>query len=98
MLFLPLALAGLTLRRVGPVTATQSFFDNAMTFTGQDNLQWIHGKHSVTVGFQVIDEQENTAAPEGGGNVADLTSVTPKLPVLTRPLGRRLSTPLNRGG
>jgi len=48
---------------------SEGFFDNAMTFTGQDNLQWIHGKHSVTVGMQVTDEQENQAAPEGGGYV-----------------------------
>ena len=43
----------------------ESFFDNAMTYTGQDNLQWMHGKHSVTVGFQVTDQQENTASARG---------------------------------
>jgi hypothetical protein len=50
----------------------ESFFDNAMTFTGQDNLQWMHGKHSVTIGIQVTDQQENTAQPLGGGAVGGL--------------------------
>ena len=48
---------------------SQSFVDNAMTYTGQDNLQWLHGKNSVTVGIQVIDQQENVAQPLGGGFV-----------------------------
>jgi hypothetical protein len=53
-------------------TYVESFFDNAMTYTGQDNMQWMHGKHSVTVGFQVTDQQENTGQPTGGGAVYGL--------------------------
>ncbi len=53
-------------------TYVESFFDNAMTYTGQDNLQWVHGKHSVTFGGQIIFQQENTAQPLGGGAVIGL--------------------------
>jgi hypothetical protein len=48
-------------------TYVESFFDNTHTYTAQDNLQWIRGKHSVTVGAQFIFQQENTAQPSGGG-------------------------------
>lgn len=48
---------------------TQSFFDKVNTYTLQDNLQMVKGKHSVTVGGQIIFMQENVAQPNGGGNV-----------------------------
>ena len=78
---------------------TESFFDNAMTFTGQDNLQWIHGKHSVTVGFQVIDEQENTATPSGGGNVGGLNFSNTEVAGIDATTGSKtFNTPLTGAG
>lgn len=40
-----------------------SFRDNAPNFVYQDNLQWMKGKHSVTLGGQFIAQQENSARP-----------------------------------
>ncbi|MDR3412575.1 MAG: TonB-dependent receptor, partial [Formivibrio sp.] len=40
-----------------------SFMNNAPNFVYQDNLQWMKGKHSITVGGQFIAQQENTAEP-----------------------------------
>jgi hypothetical protein len=37
--------------------------DVANTFTYQDNLQWVRGRHSVTFGGQIIAQQENVYAP-----------------------------------
>ncbi|HEX4750192.1 MAG TPA: TonB-dependent receptor [Bryobacteraceae bacterium] len=36
------------------------------TYTAQDNVQWIHGKHSVTIGFQLQRLQDNNQNPDTG--------------------------------
>jgi hypothetical protein len=38
--------------------------ENAYTF--QDNLQWVHGKHAVTFGFQLQHLQDNHTNPDTG--------------------------------
>ena len=49
---------------------SQSFSEHAPVFLYQDNLQWVKGKHSVTLGGQFIAQQENTkiASSFGGFN------------------------------
>lgn len=51
------------------ITYTESFFDKTNTYVFQDNLQMVKGKHSLTVGGQIMDLQENVAQPSGGGAV-----------------------------
>ena len=54
-------------------TYVESFFDNTHTYTAQNNLQWIHEKHSVTVGAQFIFQQENVAQPTDGSYTGGFT-------------------------
>ncbi|HXW15355.1 MAG TPA: carboxypeptidase-like regulatory domain-containing protein, partial [Terriglobia bacterium] len=44
-----------------------TFIENNHTFTYQDNLQWLIGKHNVTIGAQFSFQQENVQAPAYGG-------------------------------
>lgn len=44
---------------------SRSFFDVANSYILQDNVQWVHGKHSLTLGGQIIFQQENTEQPTG---------------------------------
>lgn len=53
-------------------TYTESFFDVANSFVFQDNLQWVHGKHSITFGGQILFQQENTETPTGQSVVTGL--------------------------
>ncbi len=46
-----------------------SFAQIATTNTIQDNLQWLHGRHSVTVGAQVMIEAENESFPSVVNNL-----------------------------
>jgi hypothetical protein len=48
-------------------------FDNFWTVTGQDNLQWVHGKHSVSFGGQVTHMSEDNAAPANLSVVQNFT-------------------------
>lgn len=50
-------------------TYTQSFFDKTNTYVFQDNVQFVKGKHSLTVGGQIITEQENVAQPSAGSTL-----------------------------
>ncbi len=40
-------------------TNSRAFTEAINTFTGQDNVQWTHGKHAVTAGFQIQRLQAN---------------------------------------
>ena len=40
-------------------TNSRAFTEGLNTFTLQDNVQWTHGKHSVTLGFQAQWMQAN---------------------------------------
>ena len=42
---------------------TQSFSENANTFTTQDNITWARGRHNLTFGAQFVREQENDFFP-----------------------------------
>ena len=55
---------------------SQSFSETANTFVYQDNLQWIHGRHSLTFGGQAILQQENNVEPNvlGGINFSNTES------------------------
>jgi hypothetical protein len=46
----------------------ETFTDITNTYTYQDNLQWLHGKHSVTAGGQIIVQQENETIPSALDN------------------------------
>jgi hypothetical protein len=46
---------------------TESFSSLPQAYTVQDNLQWMHGKHSLTVGAEFAFYQEADAVPSGGG-------------------------------
>jgi hypothetical protein len=49
---------------------SQSFSDLATTSTFQDNLQWIHGKHSFTFGGQIVFQAEATSKPSQLNNLS----------------------------
>jgi hypothetical protein len=40
--------------------------DAVMSFTMQDNVQWVHGRHSVTGGFEFVANQDNYEGSAGG--------------------------------
>lgn len=52
---------------------TETFSNIASSFVYQDNLQWVHGRHSLTAGGQIILQQENTLIPNtfGGFNFSN---------------------------
>jgi hypothetical protein len=42
------------------------------TYAALDNLQWLKGKHSITVGFSFMWEEINSAAPKGFSSITQL--------------------------
>ena len=42
------------------------------TYAALDNLQWLKGKHSITVGFSFMWEEINSAAPKGYSSITQL--------------------------
>ncbi len=51
---------------------SRSFFDVANSYVIQDNVQWVHGKHSVTFGGQILFQQENSEQPTGESAITGL--------------------------
>ncbi|HWB86972.1 MAG TPA: TonB-dependent receptor [Bryobacteraceae bacterium] len=47
-------------------TDARPFTEAMNTFTLQDNVQWVHGKHSITAGFQMQRLQDNYIARVSG--------------------------------
>jgi hypothetical protein len=45
-------------------TNSQAFDETANTYVVQDNVQWVHGKHSVTMGGQYSWLQDNYTSPD----------------------------------
>jgi hypothetical protein len=54
----------------GVAGATQNVVPE--TWTGLDNVQWTHGKHSVTAGFTYEWQQTNVVAPPGPTGLLEL--------------------------
>lgn len=50
---------------------TQANTNAINSYTLQDNLQWIHGRHSVTVGTQLTWKQDNFEGQAGGSGQAN---------------------------
>ena len=49
---------------------TGPFNEAENNFTFQDNLQWVHGKHAVTFGFQLQRLQDNRTPADTGSNAS----------------------------
>lgn len=49
---------------------TGPFNEAENNFTFQDNVQWIHGKHAVTFGFQIQRLQDNRTPADTGSNAS----------------------------
>lgn len=47
-------------------TDSRPFTEAMNTYTLQDNVQWVHGKHSITAGFQLQRLQDNYVARVSG--------------------------------
>ena len=45
---------------------TGPFNEAENNFTFQDNVQWVHGRHAITFGFQLQRLQDNNARPTSG--------------------------------
>jgi hypothetical protein len=48
-------------------TYAQTLSTIANTYAYQDNMQWVHGKHSITVGGQIILQEEQNYSPNSFG-------------------------------
>jgi len=52
---------------------TQANTDAVMSFTLQDNVQWVRGRHAITMGFEFVANQDNFEGSAGGSGQANFT-------------------------
>src|SRR5579875_1365831 len=45
------------------------FYEITNSYVIQDNVQWIHGSHSLTFGGQLLFQQDNNELPTGGSDI-----------------------------
>ena len=68
------------------ITNAGTFIEVAETYTAQDNLQWAHGKHNVTIGGSIAREEQNETQPRFRGSASvSLKPATSSQAALTPP-------------